>query len=345
LTLGQTYHYDPATQTWTEVQPGLAPGFTSPTFTWGYGWCRTATGMLLSGGPSSINTDETWHWDGTSWSFITSPMPRRTDPFLAYDSNRNVVVRFGGSQPIVGPDDATWEFDGTDWQQVPTAIAPPARNASIHGGMTFDARRGRIVLVGGSSSAVSILRDVWEYDGQDWREVVPFSSTPAGLTYAVAYDEASERVVAVGNAFALAVDETWLFEGSRALCNSVGSGCVGSAGIPVLAATGTSGAAQGMRFDFAVTNSALGLTLLVAATTATTGVPLSLLGFPSGCLGYPTSVEASAVLGGNPGTFVMTMPWQPSLVGAEFFMQALCLDVTGTPVPFVVTNASRCAVY
>lgn len=63
--------------------------------------------------------------------------------------------------------------------------------------MVFDRDRGRVVLFGGRSSMGVTLADLWEWDGQAWVDLTPFS-TPARRRMAMAYDEVRRNVVVFG---------------------------------------------------------------------------------------------------------------------------------------------------
>jgi hypothetical protein len=130
----------------------------------------------------------TWELVEDAWTrrMLEQPTPWRTGAACAaYDSDRNVMVAFGG----VGGSDETWEYDGVQWVQKSPANSPSAR---IHCGMVYDQANGTIVLFGGDGSQGTGLGDTWEYDGTDWTELTP-STAPLprgemGLTY-LAEDE------------------------------------------------------------------------------------------------------------------------------------------------------------
>jgi len=62
----------------------------------------------------------TWEYDGVGWEKVdtTDSPSARYGHAMAYDSNRGVVVLFGGadSNTDYGLND-TWEYDGTTWVQ------------------------------------------------------------------------------------------------------------------------------------------------------------------------------------------------------------------------------------
>lgn len=69
---------------------------------------------------SSLGVLETWEWNGAQWVFRTSVGPSARNAALAFDSNRGMVVLFGGLLPngLGQPpplSSETWEWDGSDW--------------------------------------------------------------------------------------------------------------------------------------------------------------------------------------------------------------------------------------
>jgi hypothetical protein len=79
---------------------------------------------------------------------------------MAYDSDRHVVVLFGGQigfnfgQGVLGD---TWEYDGGSWTQVP--ITGPAPRTFVK--MVYDSARQRMVLFGGYNGTTTV-NDTWE---------------------------------------------------------------------------------------------------------------------------------------------------------------------------------------
>lgn len=141
---------------------------------------------ILYGGARSgyyYNTDttdfiytDTWEWDGSSWSEITtanSPLKRIwTD--MVYDPVRNEVVLFGGKHSSTYYND-TWVYDGTNWTQKTPATSPSARY--MHS-MAWDAVNNRIVLFGGIDSGGNCLQSTYTWDGNNWTLINPITKPP-----------------------------------------------------------------------------------------------------------------------------------------------------------------------
>ena len=103
---------------------------------------------VLFGGIGDSAFNDTWEWDGESWTQVSSTGPsRRYNTSMAHDERRGVSVLFGGFDDENALGD-TWEWDGNSWTQVSVG-GPPARHVYA---MAYDSRRGVVVLFGGSAS-------------------------------------------------------------------------------------------------------------------------------------------------------------------------------------------------
>jgi hypothetical protein len=116
-------------------------------------------------GPMGM-ADDTWGWNGEAWTNLcegpicASRPSARWKATMAFAPPRGRVILFGGLNPDaekVGPTfNDTWEWDGARWMaRSPTSALPP----SDLGSLTWDARRGRAVLV---QAGPTTMR-VWEY--------------------------------------------------------------------------------------------------------------------------------------------------------------------------------------
>lgn len=136
---------------------------------------------------------------------------------MTYDSNRGVVVLFGGRKsPGIIPGATyrdTWEYDGIDWINKSTSQSPSAR---YYTSMAYDKNRGVIVLFGGYDGN-GRLDDTWEYNGMTWKELTPNISPSARWRHAVVYDELRKVTVLFGGATRenmYGENDTWEYNGS-----------------------------------------------------------------------------------------------------------------------------------
>lgn len=135
-------------------------------------------------------------------------------PGMAYDSARDRVVLFGGlpaSLSTAGMDD-TWEWDGTTWTEITPAARPPGRG--VHGHLTYDPRRDRVVLFGGGSQPGAMTyTDLWEYDGTTWTEVA-LASGPGNRVAGCFADDGDQLVLFGGGLWNPYFDDTWTWSGA-----------------------------------------------------------------------------------------------------------------------------------
>ena len=107
----------------------------------------------------------------------------------------------------------TWEFDGRAWRRLD--VAGPSPRAAA--GITFDSRRGLVLLFGGMDGERS-LADTWAWDGRAWRKLADGGPPPRSMG-ALAYDRRRDRVVLFGGRGPGWPDgdlnDTWEWDGSR----------------------------------------------------------------------------------------------------------------------------------
>ena len=184
------------------------------------------------GEPTDLGTNETWLWNGSTWSQActtgcTAP-PARFDHAMAYDSARGRVVVFGGvpnGDPFVTRLEDTWEWDGSTWIKrcgEPSPCGPPARSDHT---MAFDAAHGEVLLYGGSTfdgQESEYPQDLWAWDGNTWTQkcttaectdVLPPGRSNASLTY----DSHRDLTVLFGgwNAGTGLLADTWEWDGTE----------------------------------------------------------------------------------------------------------------------------------
>jgi galactose oxidase-like protein len=159
--------------------------------------------VVLFGGLAADNStvlNDTWQWDGENWTQVADiGPPARSQHAMAFDSVRGRAVLFGGAaaigvSPVLlpAPRNDTWEWDGEDWTQIADTGPAPRVGAA----MTYDGKRGRVLLFGGSDAAQS-FGDTWAWNGIEWTQEQD-SGPPARAKHGLAYDAARDRVVLFG---------------------------------------------------------------------------------------------------------------------------------------------------
>lgn len=153
---------------------------------------------------------------GPSWQSVPqgNVVPSdRMSAALAYDSNRQRTVLFGGADVNSIPrTDTTWEWNGSLWLQRFPANNPPARYAHA---MVYDSARQRIVMFGGRDTSQTELNDTWEWDGTNWLQATTTMAPSARIHFGMAFDSARQRTVLFGGwSPSTPFGDTWEWDGS-----------------------------------------------------------------------------------------------------------------------------------
>lgn len=143
----------------------------------------------------------------------------RSHTAMTFDNRRGVVIVFGGSNGT-GTLNDTWEYDGFHWYQVYTTTSPPPR--ADHR-IEYDPHRDIVVLFGGENwqeSGKVVYGDLWEYDGQNWKQV-HFTEMPAARTnFLMSYFPPEEAIFIAGGdgddsaTTSGTIGDAWLYDGS-----------------------------------------------------------------------------------------------------------------------------------
>lgn len=209
----------------------------NPTDTWtwnGTAWTRHASGatppgrtghilvydaarreVVLFGGASSGETSDvfqdTWVWNGTSWTRrnpINSP-PARIFAAAAYDRTAQRVVLFGGASTGPAFQD-TWAWDGANWSLITTQGNPAAQFGHA---MVFDEARNAITLWGADGT--------WILGGTAWTRKSTGTEPPQRSVRAMAYHAGIRQVLAFGGgdsdgtSITGSRNDTWTWDGQR----------------------------------------------------------------------------------------------------------------------------------
>jgi hypothetical protein len=239
--------------------------------------CDLATGQLvLFGGAGNGSTlNDTWVWNGTTWTQVddtpvgctttcTNSPPGRHEASMTYDAANHGLLLFGGIDKNGNQLNDTWEWNGTTWTQVddssdpgcglptnpcPLPTSPPARydfSMASDPNATHD-----VVMFGGAYQFYQ--NDTWVWNGTTWTKV---DNTPVGCTIScvnspparenasMAYDPASSDVVLFGGLAAATtsspylLNDTWEWNGSTTTWTQVDDTPIGC-GTPTNPCTGS----------------------------------------------------------------------------------------------------------
>ena len=172
--------------------------------------------LVIHGGlQSRTNFDETWAWDGRTWTkFEDSSLGGREGAVMSYDQARAQIILFGGSDSSMEVHGDTWAWDGQMW----TKISDSGPAARFPGGMIYDPARQEVLLYSGHFAAATgeftDYDDLWAWDGSAWQEVTAEGDTPGQRTHAgFVFDPVSERVLLFGSGSDIFQGDVWAWDG------------------------------------------------------------------------------------------------------------------------------------
>lgn len=202
---------------WTQKQE-VGP---SPRFGHALAYDSTRNRTVLFGGSVgsrfSTAVGDTWEWDGENWTQMADVGPSaRQEHSMAFDSQRNQTVLFGGSSGRANAFNSdTWAWDGSNWTQLADS-GPQGRNSHA---LAYDSARSVTVLFGGVGSA-GLLGDTWEWDGSNWTQREITGPGPRAALV-MAYDSNRGRTVLFGGSgndesgiTGTSLGDTWEWDGS-----------------------------------------------------------------------------------------------------------------------------------
>ncbi len=174
----ETWTYDFNSNTWAKMEPVTSPSARSFS---GMAYDAESDRVILFGGATDAGaSDETWAYDyNTNMWTNMGPAARpfhRHSPYLAYDTESDRVVLFGGHL-AVAPEfsEQTWayDFNTNTW----TNMEPPTQPLRRAGnGLAYDAESDRVVLFGGDDHPNYVFSDeTWAYDlnTDTWTDMSP----------------------------------------------------------------------------------------------------------------------------------------------------------------------------
>ena len=132
--------------------------------------------VVLFGGVIDGFHNDTWTWNGTTWTeqaAAPAGLTARDGAGMVYDASTGTVVVFGGFNGSYLND--TWTWNGTRWTEQSPGTSPPARSWA---NMAYDASTGTVVLFGGEGGS-GYLNDTWTWNGTTWTPQTPGTSPPS----------------------------------------------------------------------------------------------------------------------------------------------------------------------
>ena len=174
--------------------------------------------LVIHGGlQNGSSFDETWEWDGQTWTrFAVTGPGAREGALMAYDPARRNMILFGGSTPDLNIHGDTWVWEGGAWTKV-SDTGPAPR---FPGGTVYDAARQEVLLYSGhfASSTGEFINfdDLWAWDGSAWKEKTVDGSTPGHRTHAgFVFDPLKEQVLLMGSGSDTFMSDVWAWDGSQ----------------------------------------------------------------------------------------------------------------------------------
>jgi N-acetylneuraminic acid mutarotase len=213
---GDTWAYDPATNTWADLGP--AGALPAPRALHQMVYDSAGGEVILFGGTSDAGRyGDTWAYDpvANSWADLSAaggPAARSAHSMVC-DSDGGKVILFGGAGDA-GRYDDTWVYDpaAKSWTDLrPEGSVPSGRSAHS---MVYAPSSGQVILFGGYDEG--LLNDTWAYDPTDntWTDLDPAGGVPSPRgNHRMVYDSASGQVILFGGYDGNAeLYDTWAYD-------------------------------------------------------------------------------------------------------------------------------------
>lgn len=197
------------------------------------------TSVLLYGGSNGLRwptyRNETWRWDGSSWTELAVPgpiaVPSQPAPLgsgfadaMMWSQQGQVHLLFGSTVaqmgyavPVIGWPHTMSTWTGSAWLPQQISLLPPTRSS---GAIAVDTQANEAVLFGGLPANPSIpgalLDDTWIWNGVVWQQLAPANQPSARFGHSLAYDPIRDRIVLFGgvDATGVALTDTWEWDGN-----------------------------------------------------------------------------------------------------------------------------------
>lgn len=185
---------------WTRVETSNAP---SPRHYSGLTWDRERERLVLFGG-NGYGADgvtleakfDTWEFDGTNWTQISSGEPKVAKPVIAWDPLTEQIVMLGVNE--TGLTRVMYRYDAAagTWTQMNPAALPTCIN---EGHLMLQEHSGRLLFMGGvCPTDTPGLEEVFEWNGTTWTKITISNSMARNVGQAVTWETLRQRVISFG---------------------------------------------------------------------------------------------------------------------------------------------------
>lgn len=180
---------------------------------------------VLFGGQTDVNyIDETWTWDGATWTRVKKnpPTPRSLSA-MWFDPTLKKTVIFGGigrknSEDRIERFNDMWSFDGNGWTQMKNVQNPPPARYGAQ--VAIDPRSGQVLLFGGLVLQVSgatqnqvYSNDLWSWNGSSWTQVAQNGTVPPPRENgALAYDPSTNQMILFAGFSGFYLSDLWMLD-------------------------------------------------------------------------------------------------------------------------------------
>jgi hypothetical protein len=228
--LGDTWEWDGATNTWTQMTPAGVTPRARKGHALAYDAARQKTVLFggIAGTQLVDRMEDTWTWDGAAWTRVGTPAGTHPEPryglHMTFDASRSRVVLYGQFGdwyvgPIGGPNTSkgnTWEWDGTAWTRALHGDGTFSSDDPTSLPMTYDSRRGRVVRFDVEGGRYQKTFDVLEWTGAAWSKIAagpgPRVDVASATQYYGAYDSNRGRLELGSTAYPLITSEFLFYE-------------------------------------------------------------------------------------------------------------------------------------
>jgi hypothetical protein len=209
------YRFDPDSSKWVEITPEKLPDCVNEG---ALVYQEHNETLMAVGGVCSVSQsflDQTWEWNGTTWTEIKTgnSINRGTGLAVAYDSLRHYALIYGGTDMLqTKPRSTTQIYGAKNWRFAFTAVRPTPRSLFSLAG---DPVNKAVWLMGGLNEySAGYETDFWGYRGGQWFKQALKDPPPNCDAPLAAFDtDRSKLIMACWPTTGLDV-EMWEFDGT-----------------------------------------------------------------------------------------------------------------------------------